>query len=54
MILVLMLNEYTRALAASILRFIYSTINRGSHDATFDLTRVGVSTCVEPTQNIKP
>ena len=52
--LVLMLNKYTRALAASILRFIYSTINRGSHDATFDLTRVGVSTCVVPTQKFKP
>lgn len=51
---VLMLNENTSALAASILRFVFSTINRGSHDATFDLTRVGVCTWVKPTLNFKP
>lgn len=49
-----MLNENSRALAASILRFVFSAINRGSHDATFDLTRVGVCTCVISTQNIEP
>lgn len=43
---VFLLNKNTRALAASILRFVFSAINRGSHDATFDLTRVGVCTCV--------
>lgn len=48
-----MLNKNTRALAASILRFVFSTINRGSHDATFDLTLVGVCTCVISTQIIE-
>lgn len=49
--IVLMLNKNTSALAASILRFVFSDINRGSHDATFDLTRVGVCTYVMPAQN---
>lgn len=51
---VFLLNKNTRALAASILRFIFSTINRGSRDATFDLTRVGVCTYVILTQIIEP
>lgn len=35
-----------RALVASIVRLFYSFIDKGSRDATFDLTRVGVCTYV--------
>lgn len=45
---------YNRALAASIVRVVFSAITNGSHDSTYTMTQVGVCTFVIPTPNLFP